>query len=83
MEDVFVIVVDVRERPDEAVEHEEQTRQNHHERDDEPEVHNAPPSLRLAVGSLLPRREGSGNSVIALRENRRLGDTADAVLTSA
>src|SRR5215204_6329255 len=76
MKDVAVVVMDVRERPDEGVEHEAQPRQNHHERDDEPEVHNEPPSLQLAAPSLLLRPEGSGDSVIPVRENRRLETTS-------
>jgi hypothetical protein len=72
MEDVAVIVMDVCERSDQGVQHEEQPRQNDHERDDEPEVHYEPPSLQLAARSPVLGREGSGNSLIVLRETRRL-----------
>ena len=47
VEDVPVIVMDVRERADEAVQHEGQPRQNNDERDHDSDVHHEPPLLRL------------------------------------
>jgi hypothetical protein len=80
VEDVPVIVMDVRERPDEGVQHEDQPRENDHERDDKPEVHHEPPFLQLAVRSPFGRLESSGDSSFVLRKNRRLELQADALL---
>ena len=46
MEDVVVIVMDVGERPDEGVQHENKPCQNDRERNDEPDVHGEPPLCR-------------------------------------
>lgn len=71
MEDIPVIVMDVRKRPDEGVQHEDQPRQDDHECDDEPQVHREPPFQQLAVRSPFGRVAPSGISSFVLRKNRK------------
>jgi len=71
MEDIPVIVMDVRERPDEGVQHEDQPRQDDHECDDEPQVHREPPFQQLAVRSPFGSVAPSGISSFVLRKNRK------------
>ncbi len=79
MEDIPVIVVDVRKRPDEGVQHEDQPRQDDHERDDEPQVHREPPFQQLAIRSPFGRVASSGDFIVRAAEEPQ-GSSSERML---
>ena len=79
---VTVIVVDVRERPDQRVRHEDRAGDDDREGDDESPVHGEPPLVQLRTSSRTGSAAASGNAVIAVAAEPQLrailGPTAEA-----